>query len=80
MAVQRPSDGARLGLGDPLCKVKSTEEMLSPDGHEHYVTEAGQWYERRREQVEVSHARDRHPSLCQQDEYLDETKPGGRRW
>lgn len=50
----KPKDGARLGLGDPLCKVKTTEEMTDQSGHEHYKNEAAQRYENRRE-ILLSH-------------------------
>lgn len=79
MAEQRPgtrevkspllsNEGARLGLNDPLCHVKSTEDLCSEDGgHERMATEAGRWYERRRETPLQSHVEERNKTVPQQE-------------
>ena len=54
----KPKDGARLGLGDPVCKVKTTEELTDDAGHEHFKTVGGKWFEVRREMILLSHVKD----------------------
>ena len=66
----RPKPGARIGEEDPLCKVKSTEDLINEnyDTHEHYVTKAGKWYEERREHTLLSHCANKDPRIPQMDD------------
>ena len=65
----KPSTGARLGLegpmGDTMCNVKSTEDLIGGDGHENYRTEMGKWYEGRRETPLYSQYQERNVELPQ---------------
>jgi hypothetical protein len=68
MLIQ-PKYGARLGLNDPLCHVKTTEDLTSivDGGHERFATEEGKRYEMRREEPLCSHVEERNQSVPQQD-------------
>ena len=68
MTLIKPKEGARIGMDDPLCNVKGTEDLTSEtQGHENYRTEAGQWYERRRENELYSHVERRNKAVPQQE-------------
>jgi hypothetical protein len=75
MAMQIPKPGARIGTGDPLCAVKSTENLLNRNynSHEEFKTEGGKWYENRREYELLSHCKDKDPARAQQDDGVSGT-------
>jgi hypothetical protein len=70
MAVQKPRADTRQGLKDPLCHVKTTEELVNADYNPKEVrnTEAGKWYENRRVHLLLSHCKDKDPERVQQDD------------
>lgn len=93
MAIQVPKPGSRIGEEDSLCAVKSTKDLLNHDydGKEKYYTEAGQWFETRRENELYNNCKEKDPTRGQQDDGRtteqwpvrdDELKPrqGGPIW
>jgi hypothetical protein len=66
----RPKPGARIGEEDPVCHVKSTEELVDHDydTHEHFKTTPGKWYAERTEHKLYSHCENKDPRIPQMDE------------
>jgi len=52
-------------MGDPLCNVKSVEDLTRGDGHENFKSEVGQWFEIRREEILYSQYAERNVELPQ---------------
>jgi len=70
MAIQKIKPGSRLGAEDPLCKVKTEQELLNHEynGMENYKTEMGRWFESRRETELYNHCKAKDPNRAQQDD------------
>jgi hypothetical protein len=65
---QRIQPGALLSRGDPLCYLNTNEQFDSSTGHEVFNTDAGTWFETRREKILYSHCENLNPKVPQNDD------------